>query len=59
MTEAPTWKVLDTRSGAAMFYGTWQQCVRYAVREKLGTYNQYGWLGRVLQMRDGYDIRGG
>jgi len=42
-----------------MFYGTWAQCVRYALSKRLGIYNQYGWLGCVLKMRDGYDIRGG
>ena len=41
-----------------MFYGTWAQCVRYAVREKLGTYNEYGWLGHVLKMLKGYQIEG-
>jgi len=59
MTEQPTWKVLDTTSGAAMFYGSWHQCVRYAVMEKLGTYDKYGCLGRVLKMKTGYDIQGG
>ena len=58
MTEQPTWKVIDKNEEAAMFYGSWHQCVRYAVREKLGTYNEYGWLGRVLKMRDGYEIKG-
>ena len=54
----PTWKVVDTTSGVAMFYGTWAQCVRYALREKLGTYNEYGWLGHVPKMQPGYPIDG-
>ncbi len=54
----PTWKVVDTTSGVAMFYGTWAQCVSYALRERLGTYYEYGWLGRVVNMRDGYNIEG-
>jgi len=41
-----------------MFYGTWAQCVRYALSKRLGTYHEYGWLGRVLDMRDGYNIEG-
>lgn len=58
MTKVSTWKVVGGDDQKAMFYGSWEQCVKYAIRQKLGTYNEYGWLGHALKMRDGYEIKG-
>lgn len=56
MTATSSFKVVDTSSGTSIYWGTWDQCVRHCVKEKLAVYHTRGWLGQTLKLREPYKI---